>query len=54
VSYRYADAKEIGVFNLIHASATPEEAEVEINVWFKSEELVEHKPDYTKLTIRED
>src|SRR3989338_4105347 len=35
VSYGYADAKKIGVFNLIHASASPEEAEVEINVWFK-------------------
>jgi nucleoside-diphosphate kinase len=54
VSYKYSDAKKIGVFNLIHASASPEEAEVEINVWFKPEELVKHKPSYTKLTLRED
>ena len=54
VSYGYADAKKIGVFNLIHASASAEEAEVEINVWFKQEELVEHKPSYTKFTLRED
>ncbi|MDP3792826.1 MAG: nucleoside-diphosphate kinase [bacterium] len=54
VSYAYADAKDMGIFNLIHASATPEEAEVEINVWFKPEELVNHKPDYTKYTLKED
>ncbi|MGD0977069.1 MAG: nucleoside-diphosphate kinase [Minisyncoccia bacterium] len=54
VSYAYSDAKKIGVFNLIHASASPEEAEVEIGVWFKPEELVNHKPYYTRLTLRED
>lgn len=40
ISFNHADEKGIGVFNLIHASATPEEAEVEISVWFKPEELV--------------
>ena len=54
VSYSYADKRNIGVFNMIHASALPEEAEVEINVWFKSEELVSHKPSYTKFTLKED
>ena len=54
ISYRYADEKGIGIFNLIHASASPEEAEAEIAVWFKLEELVSHKPGYTKLTLRED
>ena len=54
ISYRYADEKGIGIFNLIHASATPEEAREEINVWFKPEELVSHKPVYTKLTLREE
>lgn len=54
VSYRYSDEKRIGVFNLIHASAVPEEAEVEISVWFKPEELVSHKPLYTRYTLRED
>lgn len=53
VSYRFADEKKIGVFNLIHASASPEEAITEINIWFKPEELVEHKPGYTKLTLHE-
>jgi nucleoside-diphosphate kinase len=53
VSYAYSDAKKIGVFNLIHASATPEEADTELKVWFKDEELVDHQPSYTKLTLRE-
>lgn len=53
VSYSYADAKGIGIFNLIHASASPEEAEVELSVWFKPEELVSHQPGYTKMTLRE-
>ncbi len=31
-----------------------EEEELEINVWFKPEELVKHKPSYTKFTLKED
>lgn len=54
VSYGYADAKEIPVMNLIHASASPQEAELEIAVWFKPEELVSHKPGYTKYTLAEE
>lgn len=52
VSFKYADANEIGVFNLIHASGSEEEAPIEIGVWFKPEELVEHDPSYTKFTIK--
>jgi nucleoside-diphosphate kinase len=51
VSYKYADEKQIGIFNLIHASGSPEEAVVEVGVWFKPEELVAHDPSYTKFTI---
>lgn len=54
ISYRYADEKKIGVFNLIHASDSPENAKSEIEVWFKPDELVAHKPGYTKQTLRED
>jgi nucleoside-diphosphate kinase len=53
VSYSHADEKDIGVFNLIHASDSPDNAESEINVWFKPEELVRHSPSYTKFTIKE-
>lgn len=53
VSFKHADEKGIGVFNLIHASGSPEEAESEIAVWFKAEELVLHSPSYTKFTIKD-
>ncbi len=52
VSFKHADEKGIAVFNLIHASGSLEEAKVEIGVWFKPEELVEHEPAYTKFTIK--
>ncbi len=51
VSFKYADEKAIGVFNLIHASGSPEEGESEVKVWFKQEELIAHSPTYTKYTI---
>lgn len=51
ISYGYADAKNVGVFNLIHASDSPENAAAEISVWFKPEELVAHEPAYTKMTL---
>src|SRR3989344_1215838 len=53
-SYQYADAKKIAFFNLIHASGNSEEAESEINVWFKPEKLVEHRPLYTHFVLNED
>ncbi len=39
VSIKHADAQNKGVMNLIHASGKPEEAKVEIDLWFKDEEL---------------
>lgn len=53
MSYKFADEKGVGIFNLIHASSSPEDAEAEINVWFKPEELVKHAPSYTKMTLHE-
>lgn len=53
VSFKHADEKGIGVFNLIHASGSVKEAEEEIGVWFKSDELVRNTPAYTKFTIKE-
>lgn len=53
VSFAQADASKKGVFNLIHASGSPEEAEVEIDVWFKPEELVSHKPGYAHYTVEQ-
>lgn len=46
ISFNYADSKGVGIFNLIHASGSPEEGESEIAVWFKPEELL----SYSKVT----
>ncbi|MFH2063486.1 MAG: nucleoside-diphosphate kinase [bacterium] len=52
VSFAHADEKEIGVFNLIHASSSPEEAETEVAVWFRPEEIYERDSSYTKFTVK--
>ncbi len=41
-SYQVADLSERAVRNLIHASSSREDAEKEINLWFKNEELVSY------------
>ncbi len=51
VSFKHADAKNAGVFNLIHASGNPEEAETEIDVWFDENEIHSFEPEYIKRTI---
>ncbi len=51
VSFKHADSKKMGVYNLVHASGSPEEAAAEIAVWFAPSELLDHKPGYTKHTI---
>lgn len=51
VSFAHADSRKIGVYNLIHASGSREEAPQEIAVWFTEGELLEHRPHYTKHTI---
>lgn len=43
VSFSYADAKEIHIKNLIHASANPDDAKTEIGVWFTKDELHTYK-----------
>lgn len=51
VSFKHADEKGIGINNLIHASASVDEAKSEIEVWFEAGEIYDHKPGYTKHTI---
>jgi nucleoside-diphosphate kinase len=51
VSFKHADSKKIGVYNLIHASGSIEEGVSETAVWFSPEELNDFKPGYTKNTI---
>jgi nucleoside-diphosphate kinase len=52
VSFKHADEHKIGVFNLIHASGSKEEGEVEVGVWFKPGELTDHNPSYTHMTLK--
>ncbi len=54
VSKDYANGRRIGVFNLVHASGNKEEAKIEIDIWFKPEELANHRPTYTHFTLREE
>lgn len=42
-SYGLADVDDRAVRNLIHCSDKPEEAEREIKIWFKTEELIKYK-----------
>jgi len=42
-SYQLADTGDRAVRNLIHASASPEEAEKEIKVWFKENEVLKYR-----------
>ena len=41
-SYFLSDEDERAIRNLVHASGTPEEAEYEINIWFKPEEIMDY------------
>lgn len=42
-SYPLADTDGRAVRNLVHASNSPEEAEKEIKVWFKEEEIIKYR-----------
>lgn len=53
VSYAYADKKNIGIFNLVHASSSAAEAAVEISVWFNDFELHNYQPGFTRNTLGE-
>lgn len=41
-SYEFADETERAVHTLVHASGTAEEAEKEIKLWFKPEEIIDY------------
>jgi nucleoside-diphosphate kinase len=42
-SYEVADTTGRAVRNIIHASGSKEEAEKEINIWFKSDEILKYR-----------
>lgn len=43
VSYAYADKKKMVVRNVVHASANKKDAQYEIRLWFKPEEIYHYK-----------
>ncbi|NOZ80107.1 MAG: nucleoside-diphosphate kinase [DPANN group archaeon] len=43
MSYGYADAHDLSVKNLIHASGTPDEAKKEVALWFEDDEIHSYK-----------
>lgn len=50
MSFEYADGKDKGIPNLIHASGDPEEAEKEIGHWFSDDELYDYEVLNEKFT----
>lgn len=50
MSYGYADAVEIGIPNLVHASWNKEEAALEIEHWFKKDEIFDYDPLHKPFT----
>lgn len=50
MSYSHANANKIGVPNVIHASGDTEEAEAEINHWFKKGELFKYQTVHEVFT----
>ncbi len=50
ISYGHADKHEIGIPNLIHASADETEAEQEIAHWFSETEIYDYETAHQKFT----
>jgi len=52
MSFAHADAQDIGVPNILHASGDKEEAEAEIAHWFSENELFDYETAHEKFTQR--
>ena len=50
MSFAHADAQNVGVPNLVHASGDPEEAKAEIAHWFAESELFDYETTHDKYT----
>lgn len=49
-SFAHSNAKDKGLPNLIHASGDPEEAKIEIEHWFKPEEIYDYSAAHEQHT----
>jgi nucleoside-diphosphate kinase len=52
MSYTHADANEIGIPNIIHASGSLEDAVQEIPHWFSDDQIFEYETVYEKFTLK--
>jgi len=50
ISFSHADKEEVGIPNIIHASANLEEATKEINHWFSESEIYEYETTHERFT----
>jgi len=50
MSFAYADAEEVGIPNILHASGDPAEAAAEIAHWFSENELFEYETAHERFT----
>lgn len=50
MSFDYGDKVDIWIPNLVHASGSIEEAEIEIKHWFKEDEVFDYEPLHAKFT----
>lgn len=50
-TYAYTDKKKIAIKNLVHASATVQEAKKEIKLWFKKNELQKYSTVHDKHVL---
>jgi len=48
VSIAYSDAKDLGVKNLVHASANSQDAQLELELWFPDQEFVSYQTVHEK------
>jgi nucleoside-diphosphate kinase len=51
ISKSQAMKSDQAVLNVIHASSSVEDAEIELDIWFASSEIVDHQPAYAHQTI---
>jgi nucleoside-diphosphate kinase len=52
MSYAHADANEIGIPNIIHASGSVEDAVQEIPHWFSDDQIFEYETVHQKFTLK--
>lgn len=50
MSFGHADANDVGIPNLMHASGDPEEAKAELAHWFSEGELFDYETAHEKFT----